>query len=396
MVSNSKRYLDVEISNSLTQSCIDCDRLSEAVQRMPRKSKEQLSTRFKKLLDEFRSKDALPLLVIVSPILFLLLIDPLSFTLVSFVGREIGRAGFVFVFFLVAWDWHDSRDQFHATRAKWRYVLAGLVLVGILAFYSLDLFYTDAVRVYVTSQLGVSQKSTLSFLVAMEFMAYAVYCLMITGILYSPRKILLMVTPVIYAVGNGILASLDAYFPENALPPLQIWVPTVWNLVVLLLRIIGFHATFLSSAQPCPMEQLLPSVTYVPPNVLCIYGLKGFIELVIFWPSSGIVSMIIYSLVIVVLMVKLDAPRKRKLIYAVIGAAGTFFMNVLRITLIVLYATYVTSESQVVDAFHNSIGDVLFIIWIFVYLLLVIHAENTREPTIKSPTTTMRSRTRRV
>ena len=245
------------------------------------------------LLNEFRTRDAIPLLVMVSPILFLIVMDPVSFTLVSFVGREIGRAGFVFVFFLVAWDWHDSRNQFLLTRAKWRYVLAGLILMGLIGFYCLDLFYTDPVRVYVTSQLGVSQKSTLSFLVAMEYVAYAVYSVLITAILYSPRKILLMVTPVIYAIGNGILASLDAYFPENALPPLQIWVPTVWNLVVLFLRIIGFHATFLAAAQQCPMEQMLPSVAYVPPNVLCIYGLKGFVELVIFWPSSGIVSMII-------------------------------------------------------------------------------------------------------
>jgi thaumarchaeosortase len=354
---------------------------------MATNQKKQLNTRFMELLNEFRTRDAIPLLVIVSPILFLIVMDPLSFTLVSFVGREIGRAGFVFVFFLVAWDWHDSRAQLHLTRAKWRYVLAGLVLVGLIGFYCLDLFYTDPVRVYVTSQLGVSQKSTLSFLVAMEYMAYALYCLIITAILYSPRKILLMVTPVIYAIGNGILASLDAYFPENALPPLQIWVPTVWNLVVLVLRIIGFHATFLPSAQQCPMEQTLPSVAYVPPNVLCIYGLKGFVELVIFWPSSGIVSMIIYSLVIVVLMVKLDAPRKRKLIYASIGAVGTFFVNVFRITLIVLYATYVSSAYSVVDAFHNSIGDILFIIWIFSYLLLVIHMENTWNPVPKPPTT---------
>jgi len=94
--------------------------------------------------------------------------------------------------------------------------------------------------------------------------------------------------------------------------------------------------------------------------------------------------MIIYSLVIIVLMVKLAAPRRRKLIYATIGAVGTFFVNVFRITLIVLYATYVSSAYSVVDAFHNSIGDVLFIIWIFAYLLLVIHWENTRDSLVQS------------
>ena len=84
--------------------------------------------------------------------------------------------------------------------------------------------------------------------------------------------------------------------------------------------------------------------------------------------------MLVYSLVILVLMVKLDASKTRKIIYAVIGAAGTYFVNVIRITLIVLYITYISLDFE---AFHASIGEVLFIAWIFIYLILVIHFENT-------------------
>jgi exosortase/archaeosortase family protein len=83
--------------------------------------------------------------------------------------------------------------------------------------------------------------------------------------------------------------------------------------------------------------------------------------------------MIVYSLVILVLMVKLDSTRKRKVLYAAIGAVGTYFVNVIRITLIVLYVTYVSLNFE---AFHASIGEVLFIAWIFIYLLAVIRYEN--------------------
>jgi len=101
--------------------------------------------------------------------------------------------------------------------------------------------------------------------------------------------------------------------------------------------------------------------------------LKGTMPLVIYWPSSGVVSMLVYSLVILVLMVKLDASKTRKIIYAVIGAAGTYLVNVIRITLIVIYITYISLDFE---AFHASIGEVLFIAWIFIYLILVIHFEN--------------------
>jgi len=343
-------------------------------------SREQVKEYFIRIYREFRTRDAYPLLVILSPILFLMVLDPNSFSLIWFYQREVARAGFVFVFFLVAWDFHDSRSQFKMTRAKWRYVLAGVVLAALLSYYYESVFNTDYIRVYVTSQLGVSQQSTLSFLLAAEFFLYALFCLAITAILYSPTTTALMVTPVIYAFGSGILDAMDAYFPQDSLAFLQVWVYVIWNVVIFLLGLIGFHTSANSTA-----AQSLPMALWVPPNRLFLVGEKGPMTLTIFWPSSGVVSMIVYSLVIVVLMVKLDAPRKRKALYAAIGAVGTYLVNVIRITLIVLYVTYISLD---VETFHESVGEILFIAWIFIFLLTVIRMENKRFAGVKTSTRT--------
>ncbi len=335
-------------------------------------TKERFEVLLIGLYNEFRTRDAFPLLVIVFPVIFLMIVDSASFSLVWFWGRQIGRAGFIFLFFLVAWDWHDSRGRFKATQAKWRHMLAGIVLGAISVYYyerAVNVAWTDSLRVYVTSQLGVSQKSPLSFLLGMDFFLFAVYCVVETAILYSPRVIPLMVTPVIYAAGSGILDTLDAYFPEDSLAFLQAQVYLIWNVVIFLLSLLGFHTNVNPQVGLIP----IPTVTFVPPNSLFLWGTKGFMTLRIFWPSSGVVSMIVYSLVIIVLMVKLEAPRKRKLFYALVGAAGTYFVNVIRITLIVLYVAYISLD---VEAFHQSIGEVLFITWIFIYLLFVIRVEN--------------------
>jgi len=337
--------------------------------------RKQIQKYLVRLLNEFQTRDALPLLMILSPILFLMVIDPASFTLVSFVGREIGRAGFFFLFFLVAWDFHDSREQFKATRSRWRHLLSLMLFIAVVAYYCyVDVFNIESFRVYVTSQLGVSQKSTLSFFAAMDFIVFTIYCLATTAILYSPRRIPLMVTPVIYAIGSGILATMDAFFPEDSLAFLQIWVYVIWNVVIFLLSVIGYHTNV------NPLSSLRPSLQLTG-NRLFLCGQKGCRTLAIFWPSSGVVSMIVYSLVILVLMVKLDAPRKRKALYAIVGGAGTYFVNVIRITLIVLYVTYISLD---VEAFHQSIGEVLFITWIFIYLLLVIRMENARYRKLES------------
>jgi thaumarchaeosortase len=205
----------------------------------------------------------------------------------------------------------------------------------------------------------------------MDFLGYALYCVLATALLYSVQSILLMATPVIYLIGSGILDLMDAYFPQDSLAFLQVWVYLIWNVVVFLLQLMGFHSTVPGGITPTRPGLMLQG------NRLSLWGYKGDIGLAIYWPSSGVVSMIVYSLVILVLMVKLDAPRKRKVVYAVIGAVGTYFVNVIRITMIVLYVTYISLDFE---AFHASIGEVLFIIWIFVYLLTVIHYENSHLP----------------
>lgn len=366
-------------------------------------SNYRVRTFFTDLYRLFKTRDAIPLLFMVFPIFFLMLVDPVSFTLVWFVGQQVGRGALIFVFFLVAWDFNDSRKMFKATHDKKRYILLCVFLLALLVYYyfrvydgffqrpainpanntPMDTAFTTFLRVYVTSKLGVSLESPLSFLLMMDFVAYAFYCILTTALLYSTRAISRMTLPVIYLVGLGILDTMDAYFPENSLAFLQVWVYLIWNVVVFLLTLMGFHTNVNYLDAPSHKPSLI-----LHGNQLALWGWKGYVGLAIYWPSSGVVSMIIYSLVIVVLMVKLDAPRQRKLIYAVIGAVGTYFVNVIRITLIVLYITYVSANFQ---AFHASIGEVLFIVWIFIYLLTVIHYENTHLPKRMAPPSRQRA-----
>lgn len=359
---------------------------------------------FVKLYQLFKTRDAIPLLFIVFPIFYLMAIDPVSFTLVWFVGQQVGRGALVFVFFLVAWDFNDSRKMFKATHEKKRYALVCVFLVALLIYYyfrvfnglfqrppinpanntPMDTVFTTYLRVYVTSKLGVSLESPLSFLLMMDFVAYAFYCVIATSLLYSVRAVSRMALPVIYLVGLGILDTMDAYFPENSIAFLQVWVYLIWNVVVFLLSLMSFHTNVNYLDAPAHRPSLI-----LHGNQLALWGWKGYVGLAIYWPSSGVVSMIIYSLVIVVLMVKLDAPRHRKLVYGVIGAVGTYFVNVIRITLIVLYITYVSANFQ---AFHASIGEVLFIAWIFIFLLSVIHYENKHPPKSSVPAAKQRTR----
>ena len=82
--------------------------------------------------------------------------------------------------------------------------------------------------------------------------------------------------------------------------------------------------------------------------------------------------MTIYLLVIVILMVKLQTSVKRKLVYAALGAVGTFFVNIVRIFLIIYYGAFIDVNLRM---FHESVGEVLFTFWIVIYLLAVTAIE---------------------
>jgi len=312
--------------------------------------------------------ELLPVWFLVSPVVCLAVIDPASFGVFWFWGEQIGRAGFVFLVLLVLWEWYDSRRQLVTRRGKWRIVAAVAVTIPLFFYYFervVNHEWTASLRVLLTSHFGVSEKAPLSFLLAMDYLLYAFYSIFIVALFYGPRSISLMVTPAIYAAGSGILDLMDAFYPEDSLAFMQVWVYLIWDVVAGILYLLGFHTVTAGSVAP-------PSIQLAG-NQLSLWGYKGFIRILIFWPSSGVVSMIMYSLILIIIMIKLNAPRRRKLAYAVAGALGTYLANVFRITLIVLYVTYVSLD---VKTFHDAIGEVIFLTWIVVFLWFVVSREN--------------------
>ena len=61
--------------------------------------------------------------------------------------------------------------------------------------------------------------------------------------------------------------------------------------------------------------------------------------------------------------------------YTIIGAVGTFFINVIRIFLIIYYGAFINVNLRL---FHETIGEVLFIIWIVIFILAVTEWESLK------------------
>jgi thaumarchaeosortase len=111
-------------------------------------------------------------------------------------------------------------------------------------------------------------------------------------------------------------------------------------------------------------------------NLLLLNGLNGPFAIKVFWPSAGVHSMIIYSLVMLAFLLKMDIPLQRKAIYFIIGTIGTAAINLIRIISLSLFALIITTNVNQWEEFHSLAGEIMFLPWLGIYLFSIIFIEN--------------------
>jgi len=151
---------------------------------------------------------------------------------------------------------------------------------------------------------------------------------------------------------------IDTYYPEGMLKPLQMLALPAAACAAALLEILGYNFTLIYRPGP----RSLPTIS-----------MAGFHPVGIVWSCAGVHSLLLYLLIILLLFKRSDISGFRRLVYFIIGAVCTYFVNILRIA-----SYFVIRESSGQNAaqfFHDSIGELYFIFWVFAYILLIISVE---------------------
>ena len=292
------------------------------------------------------------------PILLMFALVPETFGL-SWAGfGKLGRGGLLFVLFFLGFELMDFRrsaiPRLNRTR---KIAVAAVVALALFYFGAVAAVgqFTDSVY-WVGRVLGASGEVSNSWLMAMDYLVLALYIVVLATAFFGARAVKGILTAIVFSVGMLTMYLLDAFFPYGSLGPLQFWANFIVVGVGFLARLFG-----------------LP--IYGSTNNLTILGKHGTFRLIVFWPSVGVHSMLIYSLVMILLAAKLTAPARRKIAYMIAGVAGTILLNVIRIFLITYYGYVYAVSGADLDAFHNSIGEFLFPVWIIAFLLIVLNVE---------------------
>ncbi len=199
-----------------------------------------------------------------------------------------------------------------------------------------------------------------------DFIILAIFVMVVLTIYFGKRWIRIAPAGPIFLGGSAIILSLDAFFPYDTLGPLQYVVPFLVQANVWL---IGVFDLGMATARD---------------NIMFLRGDHGSMVLQVFWPSAGVHSVIIYSLVMGAFLLKMNIARKRKSIYFTLGIIGTIIVNMIRIFSLSWYALKVTTNSEKWEEFHSVAGEIMFLPWLFVFLLIVILIESRRLKKLES------------
>jgi exosortase/archaeosortase family protein len=98
---------------------------------------------------------------------------------------------------------------------------------------------------------------------------------------------------------------------------------------------------------------------------------KEYFGALIDWPCSGVESLLIYTVTILLFLKKSGISLKHKIIYFMIGAIVTYFINILRI--VTLYVIAIHNGNW--GIFHDYYGPLYSITWIISYPLVIIGSQ---------------------
>jgi thaumarchaeosortase len=308
----------------------------------------------------------LPVLALAIPIAILYVGDPASFD-----STWKGRTFYLFFMWLIILETIMSWREPKPIQGRLKPLKIGALAVALILP---SLYVVDARAYGVNDAIGVVSINAgiplwgLMWL-AVEYLVLTLLFVLITSLNYGVKGMSDFSMSSLFLGAIGMIYVIDNLYPNGNFMPFQMIVPTTARFASNVLNTMGYNTT-LSASSSMPLLRVW--------NSSGAYAMAS-----IAWPCSGVESLIIYSITILLFLRRSDAPIWLKAIYFSIGAGVTYFINILRIATIFVigvdnsiktaYGAFTNGiSSSAASTFHNYYGQLYSVTWIISYPLLII------------------------
>ncbi|MCW4016522.1 MAG: archaeosortase/exosortase family protein [Candidatus Bathyarchaeota archaeon] len=331
----------------------------------------QLKEQIKKQLDRMNNPSFLQFAIFfaafVVPVLALYIRDA-SMNADSFDYLWKGRAPyFLFLWLLVleaALGWKKLKTEQTLVWTKKTVLVAVTLILPTIYAVGLNFGLYDGI-VELGKAVGVPVEQygewylTHSWPFSFEYVLFALLFVTSIWLMYKKQGLKLFAVSSFFIGGVGIFYMIDTFYPYGTFTVLQAFVPVTVSGAVLILNILGYGTRTFSGGG----DGLGLTVT----------GANSSYSAIVSWSCAGSHSLFLYSFMIMLFLRGTSISRTRKIIYVLVGAAGTFFVNILRIVAILLAG--VNSGASLAATFHEFYGEFFFIAWMFIYLSIIFLVE---------------------
>lgn len=280
----------------------------------------------------------------------------------TWIGSWQGRFFYFFFLWLLVLETTLSWETLEKSKIS---KIRSIKAVTLVAVSLLPTIYTvvanflgaNAIIVNLAAQQGIPGAGRLPL--AVEYFAFAVLFSAVVLLMYGTHGFRSYSISAFFLVIIGTVYIVDDVYPQGAFTPFQLIVPTTAYLAAGALNLMGYRTLWLGNLGGMP--------TFRADDA---YGNQsGYFSIA--WPCAGVESLLIYTVVILLFLKRSAIPRWHKVIYFVIGAVVTYFVNVLRI--VSIYLTSINHGD--VLRFHNIYGPLYSISWIISYPLIIIGSQ---------------------
>jgi thaumarchaeosortase len=272
-----------------------------------------------------------------------------------------GRTFYIFFVWLVMLEAIMNWEKLRVAKVNKLRSLRTIAFVGALLSPALYLFasnYSGLNAIILNWAKANSIAQSYWMPLSVEYLVLSILFVLIVMLEYGASGLNSFLISPIFLATIGVVYTIDNIYMYGSFSPFQILVPATATLAAMVLSFMGYQIQWKGEFSGTP--------------VLHVGSSRGSAEAGIAWPCSGIESLIIYSVTILLFLRNMSIPLKQKLAYFIIGAVVTFFINVLRIVSIFVIAVdtggITSSQAQL---FHNYYGQLYSIAWIISYPLII-------------------------
>lgn len=174
----------------------------------------------------------------------------------------------------------------------------------------------------------------------------------------------------------------DTLYPMGLFTPLQLFALPTAAFSAVFLQLLGFKV-YLAFPVPYPVGSQYSQVALLKINSAAGKSFGSYIG----WPCAGVHSLLLFVLIAALFFKRSQITSFRKIVYFVFGFLGTYFVNILRISTILIIG--LNDGYPAAQTFHDVYGELYFFTWMFFYILLVtciqryMLVEKTRQGLVK-------------